>query len=172
MDITLLPLEPNEVQQFKTDIQAAFQLGFEAYFGKTDSVIIPERDIDQSLNANGSAAYKAVKSGRIVGGAVVCITSDRRNHLDLLYVKNGVQDSGIGKAIWDEIERMYPDTLLWETCTPYFDRRNIHFYVNKCGFHIVEFINEKHPADDMPEDFIGDGNRGMFVFEKQMHRGN
>ena len=45
---------------------------------------------------------------------------------------------------------------------------NIHFYVNKCGFHIVEFQNKYHPAPDEPEDFIGDGGEGMFVFRKQM----
>lgn len=63
---------------------------------------------------------------------------------------------------------MHPETKTWETCTPYFDRRNIHFYVNVCGFQIVEFINEKHPSSDMPEDFIGDGNEGMFIFKKNM----
>ena len=63
---------------------------------------------------------------------------------------------------------MYPDTKVWETCTPYFEKRNIHFYVNKCGFHIVKFINEKNPEPYMPEDFIGDGGEGMFVFEKIM----
>ena len=31
----------------------------------------------------------------------------------------------------------------WELVTPYFEVRNIHFYVNKCGFHIVEFFNER-----------------------------
>ena len=45
---------------------------------------------------------------------------------------------------------------------------DIIFYVNKCGFHIVEFLNEKNPGADMPEDFIGDGGEGMFVFRKQM----
>lgn len=34
----------------------------------------------------------------------------------------------------------------------------ILFYVNVCGFYIVEFFNEKHPMSDFPEDFIGDGN--------------
>ena len=63
---------------------------------------------------------------------------------------------------------MYPKTKTWETCTPYFERRNIHFYVNVCGFHIVEFFNEKHTMDDTPDDFIGDGNEGMFEFAKQM----
>ena len=55
-----------------------------------------------------------------------------------------------------------------ETCTPYFDKRNIHFYVNVCGFHITEFFNEKHPMPDTPDDFVGDGNEGMFAFKKQM----
>lgn len=55
---------------------------------------------------------------------------------------------------------------IWRTCTPYFELRNIHFYVNVCGFRIVEFFNEKHPMPDCPEDFIGDGNEGMFEFEK------
>ena len=28
--------------------------------------------------------------------------------------------------------------------------RNIHFYVNKCGFHIVEFFNEHRPDTSDP----------------------
>ena len=32
-----------------------------------------------------------------------------------------------------------PETEVWETCTPYFEKRNIHFYVNKCGFQIDQF---------------------------------
>ena len=54
------------------------------------------------------------------------------------------------------------------TCTPYFEKRNIHFYINKCGFHAVEFINEKNPDINISDDFIGDGGEGMFVFKKQM----
>ena len=50
----------------------------------------------------------------------------------------------------------------------YFDKLNIHFYVNVCGFHITEFFNEKHPMPDTPDDFVGDGNEGMFAFKKQM----
>ncbi|ADD42351.1 hypothetical protein Snas_2674 [Stackebrandtia nassauensis DSM 44728] len=35
-------------------------------------------------------------------------------------------------------------------------QRNIHFYVNKCGFHIVEFFNEHHPD---PHDLPGAADR-------------
>ena len=169
MTFQLVCIEPKELTQYKADMQEAFQKGFEDAFGKTDAVILPEKDIDQSLNAEGSAVYKAVVDGEMVGGAVVIINeSTQHNHLDLLFVKNGVQSNGIGKKIWFELERIYPNTKVWETCTPYFDKRNIHFYVNVCGFHITEFFNEKHPMPDTPDDFVGDGNEGMFAFMKQM----
>ena len=169
MTFQLVCIEPKELTQYKSDMQEAFQKGFEDVFGKTDAVILPEKDIDQSLNAEGSAVYKAVVDGEMVGGAVVIINeSTQHNHLDPLFVKNGVQSNGIGKKIWFELERIYPNTKVWETCTPYFDKRNIHFYVNVCGFHITEFFNEKHPMLDTPDDFVGDGNEGMFAFKKQM----
>ena len=144
MTFQLVCIEPKELTQYKSDMQEAFQKGFEDAFGKTDAVILPEKDIDQSVNAEGSAVYKAVVDGEMVGGAVVIINeSTQHNHLDLLFVKNGVQSKGIGKKIWFELERIYPNTKVWETCTPYFDKRNIHFYVNVCGFHITEFFNER-----------------------------
>ena len=44
----------------------------------------------------------------------------------------------------------HPDVREWELGTPYFEVRNIHFYVNKCGFHIVEFFNEHRPDTSDP----------------------
>lgn len=157
------------VAEFKNNVQCAFQKGFEDVFSKCEETILPEKDIDQSLNGKGSVAYKAVLDGETVGGVIVAIDAEtQHNHLDLLYVKSGIQGKGIGKSIWYAVEKLYPDTKVWETCTPYFEKRNIHFYVNICGFHITEFFNEKHPMLDTPDDFIGDGNEGMFVFQKEM----
>ncbi len=169
MEISLFNVEEKDLSQFKKMAQEAFRKGFEDKFGKTDEVILPEKDIDRSLNEKGAAAYKAVVDGEMVGGAVVVINEKtQHNSLELLFVKCGNQSKGIGKTIWEWLEKNYPETKVWETCTPYFDRRNIHFYVNVCGFHIVEFFNEKHPMKDIPEDFIGDGNEGMFLFRKQI----
>lgn len=56
----LLALEEHDVKQFKTDMQDAFQLGYEQHFGKTDEIILPDRDIEQSLSSNGAVAYKAI----------------------------------------------------------------------------------------------------------------
>ena len=169
MNFEFLPMTEADISKFKADIQEAFQKGFEDVYGKTEGTILPEKDIDRSLNAEGSAAYKALADGEIVGGAIVVINEKTlHNHLDLLYVKCGVQAKGIGFAMWNAIESLYPETKVWETCTPYFDKSNIHFYVNKCKFHIVEFQCDKNPSSDTPEDFIGDGGDGMFVFKKWM----
>ena len=58
-----------------------------------------------------------------------------------------------------------------ETVTPYFEKRNIHFYVNRCGFHIVEFFNSHHPDlndPDRTEELDEQFPDGMFRFEKRM----
>lgn len=171
MNFYLKLLKENEVESFIKINQEAFQRGYEDYFGVCGKAIIPKEDILQSLNANGAHAYLAFEDGNIVGG--VCVNIDEKtqvNHLDLLFIKVGAQGKGIGFKIWQEVEKLFPDTKVWHTCTPYFDQRNIHFYVNKCKFHIVTFVNKYHTDTSCPSDFIGDHGEGMFEFEKVMKK--
>ena len=155
--------------------------------------VLPDEDFYRSLLAEGAEAYEAVDAnGQRVGGAIITIDSlahegelmEQREQsqacmnsaesrqkktvgqLAFLYVKVGVQSKGIGQLIWKSIEAMHPEVEVWETCTPYFDRRNIHFYINRCRFHAVEFFNEHHPDPHMPEQF--DQEDGLFKFEKRM----
>jgi len=167
MGFELLPLCPEDLPVFKEDMQEAFQTGAASEFTDLDVQILPERDIDRSLSTKGAAAYKAVVDEQIVGGAIVVIDgSTKHNHLDLLYVKHGAQSRGIGQMIWYGIEKRYPDTKVWETITPYFERRNIHFYINRCGFVAVEFFNPHHKDPKIPDDMIG--GDCFFRFEKVM----
>lgn len=169
MTFKLEVLNPADAKQFKIDAQEAFQKGFEEYFGKSDCQILPERDIENSLESQGAIAYKAVLEGTIVGGAVVVLDIERKHgSLDLLYVRPEIQGKSVGKRIWQEIERRHPEVKVWETFTPYFDKRNIHFYLNVCKFHIVEFYHSRHPDPATPNDFIGDGGTGMFKFRKEV----
>ena len=69
-----------------------------------------------------------------------------RGEIEILAINASTHGRGIGARAWTAIEEAYPDVREWELVTPYFEVRNIHFYVNKCGFHIVEFFNEHHPA--------------------------
>lgn len=165
----LREMKKEELPRFVFDVQEAFQKGYEDYFGKCEDTIIPEKDIMVSYQAQGSKTYVMTENGQIVGGAIVVV--DPKNgvgDLHILYVKAGCQSKGVGFAMWQQIEKRHPEIKVWKTCTPYFDQRNIHFYVNKCKFHIVEFMNLHHHPNDYPDPFIGDHGEGMFEFEKVM----
>jgi N-acetylglutamate synthase-like GNAT family acetyltransferase len=167
----LIELRKEDTREFKRLMQESFQLGYESVFGKCNEEVLPEKDIDECLDKPDSHAYELIGNDEILGGAIIEINENRRNELDFLFVNVNCQSRGIGKRIWEEIEKLYPDTEIWETCTPYFDRRNIHFYVNKLGFHIVEYYNERNPEPDMQDDNHFEREGGMFRFRKVMKYG-
>ena len=153
-NIRLVRLSEEHTIAFKEEMQEAFQHGFEAYNKDAEVTnqwqVLPDKDFYQSLNAEGAEAYEAFsEDGQRVGGAIITANGNM-GELAFLYVKVGVQSKGIGQSIWKAIEAIHPEIEVWETCTPYFDRRNIHFYINRCGFHVVEFFNEHHPDPNMP----------------------
>ena len=169
--ITLTPLTEDDRNQFILDNQYAFKYGACEEFGlrddhfEGDGEIISRETIEKSID--GGVAYRIREGGKSVGGLVLKIDEEtQHNELELLFVSPDVHSKGIGFATWQEVERLYPDTKVWETCTPYFEKRNIHFYINKCGFHAVEFFGEfnRDPNEkDCPE-----GPSEMFRFEKVM----
>lgn len=165
MDFKLLPLCTEDLKQFKKDMQEAFQKGAESEFEDINEEILPETDIDKSLKKKGAVAYKAVIDGQMVGGAIIVVNETTlHNELDFLYVKYGTQSKGFGRAIWGAIEEKHPRTKVWKTSTPYFEKRNIHFYINSCGFSAVEFFNPYHT------DQVLFGDMEAFRFEKVMKR--
>ena len=175
-NIALTPLTADDREQFILDNQRAFRYGAMEEFGERNSrfeeggEIISRRTIESCIDKG--AAYRIREDGRIVGGLILHIDEEtRHNRLDLLFVTPAAHSKGVGTAAWKEVELLYPETEVWETCTPYFETRNIHFYVNKCGFHIVEFFNSHHPDPHDPEtgeeERYEDGD-SMFRFEKRM----
>lgn len=166
----LIKLRNEDIGIFKKYMQESFQFGYETIYGKDESQVLPEKDIDKSLNNPKCHSYEMIDdNNEIIGGVIVEINDDNINHLDFLFVRVGIQSKGIGQVIWKEIENIYSKTKIWKTCTPYFDKRNIHFYVNKLKFKIVECYNERHPDPNMPEDIYKEDN-GMFEFEKEMSK--
>ena len=168
--VELKPLEALDTEQFILDNQEAFNYGALEEFGKRDDhyeedeQIITRNTIEQSINEG--KAYRIIFNGQAVGGVIVKVENDH-GHLEILFVSPRVHSKGIGYAAWLAIEKKYPEVKVWETITPYFETRNIHFYVNRCGFHIVEFYNSHHLNPKYPEEFDQFPD-GMFRFEKRI----
>jgi len=162
-DIVLEKLRDSDRDQFVRDNQEAFRYGATEEFGLRDDhfeepgEIISRSTIEESID-NGDA-YRIVLDGEYVGGVIVSVSGDRGD-LQILFVSPKEHSKGIGYGAWCAIEGMYPQVRVWETCTPYFEKRNIHFYVNRCGFHITGFFNEHHPDPNDPH------GGEMFHFEK------
>ena len=172
--ITLAPLEVDDREQFVLDNQEAFNYGAMEEFGlqddhfEEDGEIISRETIETSID--GGEAYRILKDGKPVGGVVISVDGDR-GELELLFVSPKAHSKGIGYAAWCAVERLHPEVKVWETVTPYFEKRNIHFYVNRCGFHIVEFYNSHHPDPNDPDatqELDDQFPDGMFRFEKRM----
>lgn len=138
---------------FKEELKASFSVAVEDTFGAVEPSLIPsDADIENSLNAPDSVVYHILLEGVKVGGAIVTIDeSAQQNALDLFYLLPNTLGRGVGYRAWKAIEQAYPKTRVWVTHTPYFEKRNIHFYVNKCGFKIVSFYNRYYPLPDDDE---------------------
>ena len=105
---------------------------------------------------HGAEAFKVLKDGEIIGGANVFVGKDRQNFLGNMFLDPTCQDQEIGTRIWRFVEERFPDTIKWCTETPGFSKRNHHFYVNKCGFHVVRIENPKNPREE------------SYILEKEM----
>jgi len=168
--ITLAVAEAADLPAFKRELQEAFAVAVIEEFGSLPDGPIPSNeDLDASIAACGAVTLRILRDGQPVGGAVVTIDETTHfNSLDLFFISVSGHGRGIGHKAWWAIEQRYPMTRVWQTHTPYFEKRNIHFYVNKCGFKIVEFFNLRHPDPHRPgvDDLPGDGE--AFRFEKEM----
>lgn len=180
--VTLVPLEENDREQFIGDNQEAFLYGATQEFGMRDDhfeeegQIISRRTIEETIDGENAEAWRILYNGTKAGGLVLEIDKEkRRGELALLFVSPAMHSRGIGYAAWKAVEATHPEILVWETVTPYFETRNIHFYVNRCGFHIVEFFNSFHPDPNDPDSRepyqdgrLGDLQDGMFRFVKDL----
>ena len=170
-DVILLPFEEKDREQFIKDNQEAFRFGTMEEFGlrddhfEEDGEIISRETIEKSID-NGMA-FRIICSDDIVGGLVLKIDGTH-GELELLFVSPKIHSKGIGYRAWRQVEKMFPEVKVWETYTPYFEKRNIHFYVNRCGFHIVEYFNQFHKDPNDEDDGNGNDFDGMFRFEKRM----
>ena len=174
-NISLVGITPDDKEQFILDNQRAFKYGAQTMFGMRDNrmeegeEVISRKTIERSMNGEHAETYRIICDGNVVGGLILQIDQQHaKGELEILFVNPEAHSKGIGQAAWKAVEAMHPEIRVWETITPYFEKRNIHFYVNRLGFHIVEFWNKFHHGPAVPEDIEEDWSEDdeMFVFRK------
>jgi len=84
-----------------------------------------------------SVGYKIIAGEEIIAGIIIWILPKAHNILGTIFVDPDYQDRGVGQAIWQYIEKTYPDTKSWRLGTPTWATKNHHFY-EKCGFVKVD----------------------------------
>ena len=177
--VTLVPLMSDDREQFILDNQWSFKHGAMIEFGERDDhldkdgEIISRKTIEMCIDAADTETYRIVLDGENVGGVILRIDKHtHHNELEILFVKPEAHSKGIGCGAWQAVEALHPETVVWHTCTPYFEKRNIHFYVNKCEFQIDQFWCEYFdPEHEMPGTDNHDPDEGpdeMFRFVKVM----
>ncbi|BBI75668.2 hypothetical protein HAALTHF_49170n [Vreelandella aquamarina] len=137
-NVTLALADASTFDAFKQELKASFSVAVEEAFGAVEPGLIPsDDDIDQSLTAprcrGASHPSGWRESGRChchPGGIDPAQCSG-----PVLPLPNSLGRGGY--RAWQAIEQAYPATRVWVTHTPYFEKRCIHFYVNKCDFKIA-----------------------------------
>lgn len=170
MNIKLKKIEPQEIDLLKNEMKKSFTQGVIDRFGNPSAAPIPsDSDITKVLNDSCCDIFIITADSAPAGAAIIKHEPNHRYSLELFFIFKDFLNKKIGSAAWQEIEGNYPDAEAWETCTPYFERRNIHFYLHKCGFKITDFFSEYHKEEhDLTEKFKDVNTSGFFRFEKIM----
>ena len=169
-NITFNKLDEQEYARLRADVKGIFSIAVIETFGNQvgQEEIIPDDDIDHSLYDPQCETLAVYADGEKVGGVVVKIDSQTGiSWLELFYVYPDKHGRGLGLRIWQSLEKKISRYQRSGVDHALFEKRNIHFYVNKCGFKIVEFFNEAHRDPSRPSGG-SDFHDEYFIFEKVM----
>lgn len=67
----LIELRKEDINEFKRLMKESFQYGYESIYGNDKNQVLPEKDIDNSLNNSKCHSYKMIANNEIIGGVIV-----------------------------------------------------------------------------------------------------
>ena len=144
MNIKLQLLKKEEIDLFHKEEERAFNV-HACYF--PDGIVpgAAEDDRDEyelsMIIDNPKFTILSIKDGeQFIGGAIVENKGNRVRDINIFFLIVEYQSKGAGKTVLDMVEAYFPDTEVFNLITPSQVMRNIVFYVNKCGYHIVKVV--------------------------------
>lgn len=146
MTVELVPTRFDERKFFIENLQTAFRRA-------DGSNKFRNEDLPIFFERTNSTLWNILADKVLVGGAVLIINGmTQRNKLSLFFVNADYRNRGIGFAAWCVIEKLFPTTRVWEASTPWLDKRNLHFYLNKCRFNAVSIYSSNNPVQSSDEE--------------------
>lgn len=144
-NIVFIPLTEEDIAPLTSIMTRAFDEDARIHLGEGHRDGPPGYDNGELLMKYGilanSDAFTIWMDGQLIGSVIVFIEQDGSYYLGNICVDPAIQNKGIGTKIWGMIEAQYPEAQIWRTDTPGFSKRNHHFYIDKCGFKLIEILN-------------------------------
>ena len=168
-EILLVPATTDDLPALKVELIKSFGRFCVGTFGLDGVDLIPPPYLlDESFDRDDQTLYIIRLGSEFIGAALLTEMEDHVTMVDILFL-SGEHAKGIGTEVWKAIEKSHSETKLWKLLTPYCERRNINFYINKCGFKITEYFNDYHKGDIMEEyNAVECDYGGFFLFEKEI----
>lgn len=167
-EITLTPAVEEELMGLKVELIKSFGKFCVGQYGIDGVDLIPPVWLlSESFGRDDQTLYVIKYGHERIGTTLLTDLGDGVTMVELFYLSPD-HSKGLGTQAWQAIESSFPETRLWKLLTPYCERRNINFYINKCGFKITEYFNEYHRGEVMEEyDSVEIDYGGFFLFEKE-----
>ncbi len=118
-----------------------------------------EETISDQCREPGYTLLSILEDGDLIGGSLVKKTGEGHYLVDRFFLREDSLGKGIGAQALAMVEDFFPEAEVWELHTPVQILKNVAFYVNKCGYRIVEVRFQDREA----------GN-GLYVFQKEKKR--
>lgn len=99
-------------------------------------------------NKDFVVAYKILYGLNTLGAFFIDVSKISEKSLEMLFLDPKYSGKGVGYKVWQFIEKQFPETKVWKTSTPGYSKRNLNFYVNKCGFKIYRIENSININDE------------------------
>lgn len=154
MNIVLKTTKKEEIeyiQKIKLDAYSVNKKYFEGGIlpGKLDNISSLYHDTDYDL-------FTIYLNDVIVGALAVKEVEAHTMQIDSFFIAKEYQDKDLGCKALNKIEELYPNIKTWRLVTPTQLMKNIVFYINKCGYSIVNVF-----------DYDREKETGWYLFEKK-----
>lgn len=145
-EVQLILLEPTEREQFINENHMLFNyLTLKESEQNSDflrlATNIPQDILSKVIYAK--TIYRIIQNEKLIGCALIQTDFDQGD-LNILFVSPEFYNMDTSYSTLCAIIDIHPEVTVWETHIPFFEKHLIHFYVNICEFHIVEYYNKHH----------------------------